>query len=216
MPDYWNITRKMIRPLSGSILPYDDSNEQRAHTLKMPVQETWIRRHVPPTSFVVVAGPLHSANPRPPCQSYKHHASSHQSYLLRRRTDIIPSAALRVRLDAVDPISLSHVGTAAAAGRRRLPALAIEHVLPSVRREAAAGATTPVFRLRACSVALRHRDPSVLASALDAFVAVLVQRRKIFPQLFIRRRDRVAFPHRRELEGQSAKGFGMELVLMRL
>ena len=63
---------------------------------------------------------------------------------------------------------------------------------------------------------LRHRDPSVLPAPLDAFVAVLVQRREIFPQLFIRGRDRVSFTHGRKFQGQLAKGLGMELVLMGL
>lgn len=133
-----------------------------------------------------------------------------------RYKDIIPSSALSIRLDAVRLISLVYVGTAAAAGRCGLVRLGVRHLLHSIGRGAAAGITTPVCRLRAGAVGFRHRDPSVLASPLDAFVAILVQRREIFPQLLVHGRHGVAFAHCRELEGQVAKGVGMELVLMGL
>lgn len=135
---------------------------------------------------------------------------------MRRGKDIVPSSALSIPLDAVRLISLLYVGTAAAAGHCGLVRLGVRHLLPSIGRGAAAGITTPVFRLRAGAVGFRHRDASVFASPLDTFVAILVQRREIFPQLLVRGRHGVAFAHCRELEGQIAKGVGMELVLMGL
>ena len=132
------------------------------------------------------------------------------------RTYITPWHPLKICLDVVKRLPLLHVGTAAAAGRKCRYSVGIEHLVAPARGEAAAATATPVFRLRACAVRLRHRDPSVLTAPLDPFVAVLVQCREIFPQLFIYHRHRVAFPHRRELEGQVAKCFRVELVLMGL
>ncbi len=59
-----------------------------------------------------------------------------------------------------------------------------------------------------------YGDPSILPTSFNAFVAMLVQRCKIFPQLLVCRRYSVSFLHRRKSEVQVAERGRMEPVLM--
>ena len=61
-----------------------------------------------------------------------------------------------------------------------------------------AGASAGAILVVAIIVPGRGEDASIFASAFDAFVAVLVQRGKVLPQIFVHGRHWVPFPHRRE------------------
>ena len=80
----------------------------------------------------------------------------------------------------------------------------------------AARARTSVPLLRLVAVLRDREDTAVFAAPFDAFVAVLVKRGEVFPELPVGRRDGVALAHRGEAQRQVAKRVGMKLVLVGL
>ena len=60
------------------------------------------------------------------------------------------------------------------------------------------------------------RDAPVLAAALDALVAVLVQSGKVLPELAVVRGHGLVLGHLRELQGEVFERRGVELVLVGL
>ena len=78
----------------------------------------------------------------------------------------------------------------------------------------AARARTSVPLLRLASILRYREDPAVFAAPFDAFIAVLVKRGEVFPELPVGRRDGVALAHRGEAQRQVAEGVRVEFVLV--
>lgn len=59
-------------------------------------------------------------------------------------------------------------------------------------------------------------DTTILATAFDAFIAVLVHRSEVLPQVFVGGRNAVTVAHRCEFGSQASQGGSVKLILMRL
>ncbi len=81
---------------------------------------------------------------------------------------------------------------------------------------AAAGTRDRHARITLEGAAAGAGDLPVLATPLDAFVGVLVQRCKILPQFLVGGADGVSLADARKLLRQSLEGAGVEFILMRL
>ena len=62
----------------------------------------------------------------------------------------------------------------------------------------------------------RHGNSAILATTLDALVAVFVKGGEVVPEFLVLRRNVVAFMYRGKASGESLQRFGVEFVLMGL
>ena len=115
---------------------------------------------------------------------------------LRPNTDLTSGATSLAPSTGSHEAGVPLIVLHAAITARLILLASVEHL--ALHTAARARTSVPLLRL---ATVLRHgEDTAVFAAPFDAFVAVLVKRGEVFPELPVGRRDGVALPHRGEAQ----------------